>query len=1498
MAAAGGPTGARPGQHQPKRWCQTRPSPFPWEQTALDHIKQRMPVTAPHYAWATFAFTAMSGRINECDLLIAVPRGLFLVELKGHPGRVVNHGDTWSFHAPDGRIRTVRNPLHLTDLKSKELKYRLQEAARELYPHRTPRVPRIDAAVFLSDPLLQSDLDTVQRAHVYGRDGSQSGLPGIWDDFLSLPPERENWRVSEDFTRHLPELMKKIGVRASTAHLDFGDGWKLSSRPLDAGPTWEDRLAKRKDLIHEEGRVRVYLVEQQASEEKRRSATRAAEREYQVLQGINHRGISQAVTLRQHQGGPAILFRHRESDLRLDNYLAVYGAKLPDAVRRDMVRQLAEAVRYAHRRSLYHRALAARSVYVTARESGGDPVLRIIDWQASARDFDTTTLRTLGASSFTGEHIEDAAQCYLAPETDADHPDPVDLDVFGLGAIAHHILTGMPPAETRTALKERLAADGGLHMYAVSDAVDSGLDELVYTATRASVDDRLDSADAFLRHLDEAEQAIAAHAVAVEADPLSATPGQAVDGDWTVERVLGSGATARALYVTRVSEDEHGRQVEEERVLKVALDAEKNERLASEAAALQQISSGRIVKLYEGPRTVAGRTALALEYAGPDTLAQRLASHGQLGYEELASFGDDLFTALDDLAARGVRHRDLKPDNLGIKLREDGGQQLMLFDFSLANVSDRDIKAGTRGYLDPFLGDARRPVYDDYAERYAAAIVLHEMAAASRPVWGNGQDDPLTALDDELPLIDTDAFVAVLGPGLKTFFERALHRDVNRRFESLRQMRDAWRAIFTEADRTQPPPTTDTVSHLGADGLPEGLSEQDIRDLYADNAKLGTTLKDAGLTERAAAVAEELGAVTVEELLDVPLPRFREKRGIGAVVKKELNRRHRQWTAALRPKRPKASHTAPAATPVVACGPADGRLGAEHDARQNVERLAALLNPVPPGRRDNKRPQVVAAWLGLDGTCEPGTWPTNRQVAGTVKVSEYTVSKHLGTAIGEWVAAGWMTLLRDELVDSVRDAGRVMTTRELARVLAAGHGSQSETTKDTEAAALAVVRAAVAAETLLTGRDEDHEPRLAQLRRGGRVLIALQSLYGSDDDPTPDELAAYAVELGNTAETVVAADPLPDRAVALRELRAVPAPEGMDPLPDARLVTLAAATSTGAAASPRLELYPRALELSRALQISQAAAGVRREVGISLEGLLARLRSRFPEMELGKPTCVEVEDALKRAGFPLLYDMAEARFKPSVPVSAAGGSSWLHSSTTGTVTASGAAGALAAAGRDVSALLAAKLNSAAREGGFLALNTDVKRLRSEAGSVADALAGAFPVVPVNLARVFLAEFRALASGHATDWSKVLGADTRYTRSGELPRGLRSFVVRVWPRVARRLEEVAGRDTGTVLFLHTAGLLAHYYEAGGHEVLVGLQREARKPGGRPHGLWLLTPSHNPQGVPELDGRTVEVTGGDAERVVLTGDFLKDLAAASAEQLGEHENEGDYHSECAR
>lgn len=219
--------------------------------------RQRLiPQNEPYRAWATFSFTARSGRVNECDLFMATPGGLYLVELKGHPGRVINNGVTWRFHGPD-RVRTLHNPLNLTDLKSKELKSQLEWAVGQLPALRGVQVPRIQPAVFLTDPGLISELDDIQKINVYGREGAATGLKQIWTDLLGRAPQRESQRITPRFSQLLPQLMTRIGISQSQTHLEFGDGWKLESRPLDAGPTWEDRLARRDDIVREEGRVRA-----------------------------------------------------------------------------------------------------------------------------------------------------------------------------------------------------------------------------------------------------------------------------------------------------------------------------------------------------------------------------------------------------------------------------------------------------------------------------------------------------------------------------------------------------------------------------------------------------------------------------------------------------------------------------------------------------------------------------------------------------------------------------------------------------------------------------------------------------------------------------------------------------------------------------------------------------------------------------------------------------------------------------------------------------------------------------------------------------------------------------------------------------------------------------------------------------------------------------------------------------------------------------------------
>jgi serine/threonine protein kinase len=1454
-----------------ERWFQPRRSGFRWEQEGLDHLRGLMPKNEPYRAWATFQFTGASGRINECDVLIAVPGGLYLLELKGHPGRVVNHGDTWQFHSD--RVRTLRNPLHLTDLKAKELKGQLERAARTLGMD-TRQVPFIKPAVFLHDPGLVSALDEFQRTSVYGRNDGASGLPKIWDDLLGRPPERESWRISPVISQRLEQLMQKIGISHSTAHLRFGDDWKLEPRALDAGPGWEDRLAVRDDgLVQERGRVRIYLSGSAASDEQRAKVDRAARREYQVLQGINHRGIVQAVQIREHQGGPAILFRHRESDLRLDAYLDAYGGRLVPAQRLDLVRQLADAVRYAHNRSLYHRALSARSVYVSAREDGGDPVLRIADWQTAARDFETTLHRSLGDTPLDAGLIADTAQVYLAPETDQEFADPVDLDVFGLGSLAYLLLTGRPPADRRSALLERLQSDKGLHPYAVSDSVSAALDTLVFRATAADVRDRPASVDEFLELLSaaEADATTPQTTGTPDADPLTVQPGQPLDGTWTVVRVLGTGATARALLVRRgLTEDGE----DSLRVFKVALDQEKDARLHAEAKALKEVGGGRIVKLLADPRELVGHTVLEIEYAGgyrgeddrePVSLGSRLRDQGPLGYDQLERFGNDLFDALDALAARGVRHRDIKPDNLGLFKRSDGSWQLMLFDFSLADAPDQDVNAGTRGYLDPFLGGAGRSRYDDHAEWYAAAVTLHEMASGERPVWGDGQGDPRVVSDAALH-VSAELFPQALSEGLKEFFERALHRNVEQRYDSLRQLQEAWRQLFRRADAARPATTPATV----------GISAEDIEDAReqaAEAAGLKTPLAAAGLSPRAVSVAEGLKAHTVEQLLDIPPHHISRARGAGNAIRKELNRRHRQWTHSLRRR---AAGKKPVAL----------RPDAPEEMLESVDTLAARLTPPEGKRRTRPRSDVVRATLQLPGVLEAGEalepWPAQSLIARSLGISQPTVSQNQQVAVEQWAELPWLARVRDELVAILTDRDRVSTAEELASELRARHGAGTGDPGEAQAKALAVLRAAV--ETEIRKRDDERSDgrsadgggevpaRFAVQRRGGRVVIALEDQPGADE-PTPAELADYSVVLGELATVLAARDPLPGRATVLRELRAVPVPEGMAPLADTRLVELAASMAGGVAFSPRLELFPLTLGLARALRISQAPAGVRPESGITATDLLSRIRARFPGLAvLDEATYVELAEALAETGFPLHYDQDRRRFFPQLQDGTGGRPGMSSSALTSTSSLYAAAQGRIAEGKDPRELLSARLTEARRRGGFLSLSLK----GAELPGVAEALGQRFdtPAVPLNA--LFLDALKELAEEQSIRWQALLKADAKFASTGTLGAALASYTRLAADRVRQRvLDRAETAGPRSVLLVHEAGLIARYWEAGGRELLAALQQSARRPADTPHGLWLLLPVEDPRATPTLDGRTVEVVDRATEWEVLDGLFVKDL-----------------------
>ena len=77
-----------------------RPTPFPWERQALDLVYKHASLsdTDPHQAWELHElYDPSSGRLYEIDLLFISRQGLFLVEIKSHPGVLTGDIVDWTF---------------------------------------------------------------------------------------------------------------------------------------------------------------------------------------------------------------------------------------------------------------------------------------------------------------------------------------------------------------------------------------------------------------------------------------------------------------------------------------------------------------------------------------------------------------------------------------------------------------------------------------------------------------------------------------------------------------------------------------------------------------------------------------------------------------------------------------------------------------------------------------------------------------------------------------------------------------------------------------------------------------------------------------------------------------------------------------------------------------------------------------------------------------------------------------------------------------------------------------------------------------------------------------------------------------------------------------------------------------------------------------------------------------------------------------------------------
>ncbi|MET7767450.1 BREX system serine/threonine kinase PglW [Nocardia sp. NPDC005366] len=1487
------------------RWTTVTESSFEHERRGLEAIRTQLPSFDPWFAWSNFTFTATTGHVREVDLLVVAPNGVHLIELKDWSGRLTAEGGDWVQHLTRGGRRFHKNPLHLTNQKSKELAGLLADNGARAF---------VKAAVCFTNPGFRFELPVGDRANTHT-------VKELLDR-LNAPVRDFKHTIDAQRAKTIKKALDQIGIRRSDADFTVGP-YQLERKPLDAGPTWQDYLASH-TALREPVRVRIYLRERGADEEIRRSVDAAARREAAVLRRFRHPGAVQLELFDPagHSAGPALIFRYHPNTLHLDDYLAQHGNLLGIGDRIELVRQLAETLKSAHSMRLYHRALAARSIHVIPRHGAGEaerwrkPLLQISDWQvATQRSAGTSMTMTRHApTALSAQHLSTGSDAYLAPELSATSPDPIAMDVYGLGMLTYLLVTGKAPATTQAELLARFESGKELRPGALVDNLPPDMDLLVAAATDYQPSRRLTSMEEFLELLEDVEDALTKPDEGVlaepEQSPLDAVPGDVLAGRWLVRRRLGTGSTSRALLVRDLQAEDKQRGARTYVVLKVALSDDRGEVLTREAGVLRGLRrhSGVINLVDPGEIKLGGRNTLVLEYVGDEqglekdgghrteeTVARELRDNGRLQIGRLETYSDYLFSAVDFLEGEGVWHRDLKPDNIAIRKRPNRTRELVLIDFSLAGHSVQHTDAGTDGYLDPFIGTLTRSVYDAHAERYALAVTLHEMASGELPRWGDGTVLPrqLPAEEFPYPQVAADAFDPSVRDGLVAFFRRALHRDVAQRFPDLKPMRDAWRKIFL--DMTLSVPSRPMSAHPESSADVDDVSPEEQRRVIAEQATRDTHLSQAGVTAAAEQFLYGLGVNTVGEMLDYGRTRLINAPGLGVRVRREIQNRFKEWLRRLGKDEPAPLTPEARKEAREEISAAEADLGAGLLRTLSLDALAARFVPELNSKRTNAtKVDAVARLLQIPGADDApalDAWPTQAAVAETLGLTAPRVAQLLKAQRQQWKKDSAVQVLRTQVLELLDGFGRLATATELADALIARRGSRLHERAQRRALGLAAVRVVAEVEQLAP---DEAGIYIAQKRDTGAnpvVVLALEAGEDADPDtPAAPALANYALHLGKTADALAGQETLPTATTVLDRLGSIEPPPGNLPWDERRLVQVAVGASRNAAVTPRLEIYPRDLPLVRAIRLTQAGllaptadVPLAKQPGLRAEQVFERILARFPELTIAgsdrdQPT-PELTKALREAGFALVVAThPETRHRRYIPEHSDQESSFTaHAPRWSTVVSSHAAGRysddpdLAKAARAEELLTGAALRD-----GFRVLTSPTSPTSATPDAIAE-LRTRFSVRPMSATALFLAVLHDLVPpGGKPTWETILLADTAEPGSRAALK-FSEYVRTAWGRIEPEIADNIGGD-GPLLLTDT--LVFARYDAMG--VLGRLAEQARRGRG---GLWLLCPQGDPLRPPHLGAVTVPYQSALNEWITLPESWIRNIhRAASSTDTG--------------
>lgn len=223
------------------------------------------------------------------------------------------------------------------------------------------------------------------------------------------------------------------------------------------------------------------------------------------------------------------------------------------------------------------------------------------------------------------------------------------------------------------------------------------------------------------------------------------------------------------------------------------------ERFNQEARSAGTLQHPNIVTVYElGQEDET--PFIAMEFLEGESLESLIERRPVLSISEKLNYVIPVCRALNFAHKRGVIHRDIKPAN--VMITKEG--RVKVVDFGIArqidsNVTQTDTIIGTLAYMSPQQIRGERA--DERSDIWATGVMLYELLTFQRPFDGANQAAlVLNISNDSLPpAIRT--LVPDCGPALEAVVDRMLSKDIERRYQKMEQVLNAFEPVMQRLHR-------------------------------------------------------------------------------------------------------------------------------------------------------------------------------------------------------------------------------------------------------------------------------------------------------------------------------------------------------------------------------------------------------------------------------------------------------------------------------------------------------------------------------------------------------------------------------------------------------------------------------------------------------------------------------------------------------------------------